>query len=74
MTFLRSISIYVLIGILVISCSSISAAVIQIPPVIKNLARGSFLKCAADLSGGLVSGRYDVDVLSFRLCMRDKLS
>ena len=72
MTFLKSIG-SLLIGIFV-SCSTTSSAAVHIPPVVKNLARGSFLKCAADLSGGLVSGRYDVDVLSFRLCMRDKLS
>ena len=63
MTFLKSISL--LIGILLVSCSTTSSAVVHIPPVVKNLARGSFLKCAADLTGGLVSGRYDVDVLSF---------
>ena len=44
--------------LLIISYSTASAAVVHIPPVVKNLARGSFLKCAADLTGGLVSGRY----------------
>ena len=28
---------------------------VALPPVIKNLARGSMLKCLADLTGGLVS-------------------
>jgi len=60
MTFLRCISL--LIGILVISCSSISEAVVHIPPIVKNLARGSFLKCTADLTGGLVR---KIDMLMF---------
>ena len=30
-------------------------AAVIVPPVVKNLARGSFLKCLADLTGGLVS-------------------
>ena len=63
MTMIKSISL--LIGILLVSCSTTSAAVVHIPPVVKNLARGSFLKCAADLSGGLVSERYDVEYVLF---------
>ena len=29
--------------------------------LVKNLAKGSFLKCAADLTGGLVSGVTSID-------------
>ena len=68
MAFFKSISI----GIFVVSCSSISAAVVHVPPVVKNLARGSFLKCAADLTGGLVSEMMLMFCL-FALYMHDKL-
>ena len=40
-----------LIFIFNVECASTSS--VAIPPVVKNLARGSFLKCLADISGGL---------------------
>ena len=32
-----------------------SQAAVAVPPIIQNLAKGSALKCLADLTGGLVS-------------------
>ena len=37
---------------------------VAIPPVVQNLARGSFLKCLADLTGGLVRS---LDILCYHL-------
>ena len=46
MNFLK---VLVLLSIAVNSCKASA-----ISPVVQNLARGSFLKCVADLTGGLV--------------------
>ena len=44
--------------------SNVIPAVV-VPPVIKNLARGSILKCLADLTGGLVS--HHLNLILFKM-------